>query len=518
MSKTFYARLHLLLDGQGTVPSDAKGIFAPAFLQRFTYTLKITPKAGQNINNGNKTFSGRFTNLRSADHELKTEGASLDTLAEANAKFEVLWQIYFDGKLNHTVVGKLFDRSRLASSEWFKFDIRFTKSNTKWNTGGADNVLKQAVSSGVGWYLVKETEAFGALVKRAFIKPEQADWDVLKEVNKHLSKDGLSTMTLLKPGQVVIFSKTKSSRNPKLAQMMGAAQKAQDAWVEANKDGQIDKAEMLLIDLLMNGHKLVEINPHDVEGLDDTSIAMGLSLTDTYKPFADSSIGLAAASFKQVNKAHAALLGATQSYMEKNPYTTEKGTTKRAARAAAQQHPKAFRLLNDSSLARQLLQRDTGIKANRARDYIRQEVQLRSANANGGINGVAESLGKVERYSKALRRAGYVGIALDLGSTTVKAYDAYSKGDTAAGNVEVGKGLGSVAGGAATGALVSWLLLGLATGGTGLVVIGVAAAVAGYYGGKAGEKLGNEGAEIYNNGYGKYIQEHISPHTGDWLK
>ena len=106
-------------------------------------------------------------------------------------------------------------------------------------------------------------------------------------------------MTLLKPGQVVIFSKTKSSSNPKLAQMMGAAQKAQDAWVEANKDGQIDKAEMLLIDLLMNGHKLVEINPHDVEGLDDTSIAMGLSLTDTYKPFADSSIGLAAANFNR---------------------------------------------------------------------------------------------------------------------------------------------------------------------------------------------------------------------------
>lgn len=498
MSKTFYARLHLLLDGQGTVPSDAKGIFAPAFLQRFTYTLKITPKAGQNINNGNKTFSGRFTNLRSADHELKTEGASLDTLAEANAKFEVLWQIYFDGKLNHTVVGKLFDRSRLASSEWFKFDIRFTKSNTKWNTGGADNVLKQAVSSGVGWYLVKETEAFGALVKRAFIKPEQADWVVLKEVNKHLSKDGLSTMTLLKPGQVVIFSKTKSSSNPKLAQMMGAAQKAQDAWVEANKDGQIDKAEMLLIDLLMNGHKLVEINPHDVEGLDDTSIAMGLSLTDTYKPFADSSIGLAAANFKQVNKAHAALLGATQSYMEKNPYTTEKGTTKRAARAAAQQHPKAFRLLNDSSLARQLLQRDTGIKANRARDYIRQEVQLRSANANGGIDAAANSIRDVDRYSKWLKRTGYVGIALEVGTTGARAIHAYDKGDIKGGNVAIGKGAGSIAGGFA-GGFAAVLLLGAATGGVGLIVIGVAAVGLGTIGGKIGEKAGETLANKINS-------------------
>jgi hypothetical protein len=317
-------------------------------------------------------------------------------------------------------------------------------------------------------------------------------------VNKHLSKDGLSTMTLLKPGQVVIFSKTKSSSNPKLAQMMGAAQKAQDAWVEANKDGQIDKAEMLLIDLLMNGHKLVEINPHDVEGLDDTSIAMGLSLTDTYKPFADSSIGLAAANFEQVNKAHAALLGATQSYMETNPYTTEKGTTKRAARAAAQQHPKAFRLLNDSSLARQLLQRDTGIKANRARDYIRQEVQLRSANANGGIDAAANSIRDVDRYSKWLKRTGYVGIALEVGTTGARAIHAYDKGDIKGGNVAIGKGAGSIAGGFA-GGFAAVLLLGAATGGVGLIVIGVAAVGLGTIGGKIGEKAGETLANKINS-------------------
>lgn len=502
MSKTFYARLHLLLDGQGTVPSDAKGIFSAAFLQRFSYTLKITPKPGQTINNGSKTFSGRFVHLRSADHELKTDGASLDTLAEASGKFDVLWEIYFDGKLNHTVVGKLFDRSRTASNDWFKFDIRFTRSSTQWNTTGAGNVITQAVSSGVGWYLVKEREAFGALVKRAFIKPEQADWDVLKEVNKHLSKDGLSTMSLLKPGQVVIFSRTKSSSNPKLAQMMSAAQKAQAAWVEANKDGQIDKAEMLLIDLLMNGHKLVEINPHDVEGLDDTTIAMGLSLTDTYKPFADSSIGLAAANFAQANKAHAALLAATRESLNDTPYTTEKGTVKRATLAAAQRHPKAYKLLNDSSLARHLLQSDTGITANRARDYIRQEVQLRSANANGGIGSATTNLRQVGKFSKCLRRAGYVGVAIDATSSGFKAHSAYTSGDVQGGNIEVGKGVGSlvggVAGGAVVGAVVGYLVLGVVTGGVGLVVVGVAAAAGGYGAGKGGEWLGENVAKGVN--------------------
>jgi len=251
----------------------------------------------------------------------------------------------------------------------------------------------------------------------------------------------------------------------------------------------------------MNGHKLVEINPHDVEGLDDTSIAMGLSLTDTYKPFADSSIGLAAANFKQVNKAHAALLGATQSYMEKNPYTTEKGTTKRAARAAAQQHPKAFRLLNDSSLARQLLQRDTGIKANRARDYIRQEVQLRSANANGGIDAAANSIRDVDRYSKWLKRAGVVGVTIELGTTGARAYDAYSKGDTKGGNVEIGKGLGGVVFGAGGGALAAGaavLIFGAATGGAGLVLIGAAAVLGGYWSGEKGKAAGEWAANEIN--------------------
>lgn len=37
------------------------------------------------------------------------------------------------------------------------------------------------------------------------------------------------------------------------------------------------------------------------------------------------------------------------------------------------------------------------------------------------------------------------------------------------------------------------------TGGVGLIVIGVAAAAAGYFGGKAGEKIGQAGAETLNN-------------------
>ena len=493
MSKTFYARLQLMIDGKSTIPDDPKGIFSPAFLQRYTYKLKIAPKPGLQIKNGAKSFAGNFNKLRSADHEFKTEGVSLDTLPEVNAKFDVTWEIYFDGKLNHSVAGKLFEQSRVASKDWFRFDIRFTKSNTKWNTTGETNVVTQAVSSGVGWYLVKKEEAFGDLMKRAFIKPSQINWDVMKEVNAHLGN--VTTVTMLKPGQVVIVSKTKGSSNPKLHKMKTAAVKAQAAWKEAIADGKIDATEMALIDLLIKGHELIPINADDIEGMSSQKLANSLSLSDDYKPYVDGMIGLTAANFDQAAKAQQALAKVAQDIS----YTTDKGTVKRATRAAAQQHPKPFRMLNDSRFARQLVYWDTGIKANRARDYISAQVQLRSADLNGGIDAAAENLKKVGKFSKWLKRAGVVGIAIEGGATYLKASDAYSKGDAKGGNIEVGKGVGSIALGAGAGWIAGYLVIGVATGGLGLVVIGLAAAGAGYAAGKAGEKLGEIGANKVND-------------------
>ena len=113
----------------------------------------------------------------------------------------------------------------------------------------------------------------------------------------------------------------------------------------------------------------------------------------------------------------------------------------------AQTNPKAFRMINDSKFSRKLIQWDTGIQANRARDYIRAEVQLRSANTNGGIDSATENLKKIGKYTKHLKRAGYVGIAIDAGTAGYKASDAYEKRDVKGGNIEVGKGVGTIAGG-----------------------------------------------------------------------
>jgi hypothetical protein len=274
--------------------------------------------------------------------------------------------------------------------------------------------------------------------------------------------------------------------------------KAQAAWQKANADGKIDAAEMVLIDLLMKGHKLVPIASDQIAGLSSEDKAKALSLTDDYKPYVDGMIGLAGANFEGATKARAALIKTAQNV----PYTTAKGTAKRAVKAAAQANPKQFQLLNNSSYARKLVYWGTGIKAGRARDYIHASVQLRSATANGGIENLTRNLDDVGKYSKFLKGAGYVCIAVDATTSGVKAYDAYDKGDVKGGNVEVGKGLGSiaggVAGGAAVGAFVGYLVLGVVTGGVGLVVVGVAAAAAAYGAGRAGEWGGEKVANQVN--------------------
>jgi len=499
MTKTFYVRLQLVMDGRTVIPDPAIGAFSPAFLKRYSYKVRLAPKPGVKLNNANKVFSGSFIKLRSTEHPFKTSGPTLDTGAEVNAVVSVTWEIYFDGKLTHEMTGKLYADPRSTSNETDRYAVKFTKATTQWNTGETKLVVQQ-VSSGIGWYLVKQAEPFGSLMQRAFKKPSQINWDVMKEVNKHLGE--VSTVMLLKPGQVVIISKTKTHSSPALKEMMASSVKAQAAWKEANKDGEIDATEMALMDLLMQGHTLLPIESDAIDGIDQFR-SQALSAVDDNKPLVDSSLGLVGAKLDMANKAHAELLKAANDV----PYTTPKGTTKRAIKHAASTAPKPFKMLDNSSMARQLLSLDTGIKADRARDYIQAAVQVRDPRLNGGISAATDSLGNVGKYSTILKRAGYVGIAIDVGNTSVKAHDAYSKGDVKGGNIEVGKGIGSVAGGIGGGALVGaiagYLVLGVLTGGVGLVVVGIAAASAGYATGKIGENLGEAGAVKINERFFK---------------
>jgi hypothetical protein len=176
--------------------------------------------------------------------------------------------------------------------------------------------------------------------------------------------------------------------------------------------------------------------------------------------------------------------------------------TKRGASAAGQNASRAYKLMDGSTLAQKLLAWDTGIQGDSVRSYIRQEARVRHADFQKGIANYAERLEEVSKYSKWLKRGGYVGMAVDIGMSGYKAFDAYQHGDSKKAIEEIGQGAGGLIGGAAGGwagglvgsAVVTGaiLVLGVGTGGVGLVVVGLFVAGSAYAGGeafKAGAKI-----------------------------
>ena len=153
-----------------------------------------------------------------------------------------------------------------------------------------------------------------------------------------------------------------------------------------------------------------------------------------------------------------------------------------------------YKLMDGSTLAQKLLAWDTGIQGDSVRSYIKQEARVRHADFQKGIVNYAERLDEVGKYSKWLKRGGYVGMIIDGGMSGYKAYDAYQKGDTKKAIEEVGQGAGGLFGGAAGGAIAGWamLVLGVGTGGVGLVVVGLFVAGSAYYGGELGKEKTKE--------------------------
>ena len=154
--------------------------------------------------------------------------------------------------------------------------------------------------------------------------------------------------------------------------------------------------------------------------------------------------------------------------------------------------------MDGSTLAQKLMAWDTGIQGDSVRSYISQEARVRHADFQKGISRYAQGLDEVAKYSKWLKRGGYVGMAIETGISAKKMYDAYEKGDTKKVIEEGGQLVGSLGGGALGGATasaaagVAVAVFGIGTGGIGLVVIGLFVAGSAYAGGEGGKWVAKE--------------------------
>jgi|GEM_PF-3561858 len=106
------------------------------------------------------------------------------------------------------------------------------------------------------------------------------------------------------------------------------------------------------------------------------------------------------------------------------------------------------------------------------RRFLSQSAPSRDKNYKGGIKDYAKKMGEIGKFSKQLKLVGYVALASDLvsaGATIVEAKPEDRARTTVVETTKVAVGFGF-------GIVASYLIIGVATGGAGLVVLGVVAA------------------------------------------
>ena len=497
-----YLRFKMLIDKQSALPDSTEMIrYGREFINNWTYTVTAQSKPNGAIafNSSFKyEFKGTFNVLQqSEEHAMESHQYSV---AQMNDSFNITWRLYYKGKERLSVRGKFFDHSVASgrsprdgggAAQFTEHSINFTHAITAFRSEKA-NLMVQQISSGTGWYLVKQSEPFGDLMKRIFINPSAIDWDLMRENNKHLGN--VQMITLLRPGQIVIIALERN--NPKRKSMIADAIKAQQAWQQAQAIGSIEPGHLMLVDLLLQGGKL---KPVDEKSLMDSSIGY----IEAGKPFVDGSLEFKKSLFEQVRKAHSKVLQAAEPELAK--VTTVGGMTKRGASAAGQNASRAYKLMDGSTLAQKLMAWDTGIQGNSVRSYISQEARVRHADFQKGISRYAQGLDEVAKYSKWLKRGGYVGMTIETGISAKKMYDAYEKGDTKKVIEEGGQLVGSLGGGAAGGAIAAYAvtaIFGVATGGVGLVVVGLFVAGSAYGVGEGGKAFAKWSTDKINNSLG----------------
>lgn len=128
------------------------------------------------------------------------------------------------------------------------------------------------------------------------------------------------------------------------------------------------------------------------------------------------------------------------------------------------------------------------------RRFLSQSAPSRDKNYKGGIKDYAKKMGEIGKFSKQLKLVGYVALASDVvsaGATVVEAKPEDRARTTVVETTKLGTGI-------LTGAFTSALIIGLATGGTGLVVIGVVAISATVAGKATGDIMGWIAGETYD--------------------
>nr|WP_174505656.1 hypothetical protein [Acinetobacter sp. Marseille-Q1620] len=409
-----------------------------------------------------------------------------------NLNTTLIYAVYLRGELLQKIAAKPYPNKQTNSIYTIKTTTEITKKVK-------ENIKEIYLNDGeVAWYLIKKTETMLDWSKRVFKKPLVAsDWDILRANNPHISN--IQSIRLLTPGQVVILSNSTTAKE--LPEYKKYAQEAQKNLDEMKKDKNFD-AEFfaqnyeLFFDALADSRteltnvNIFENNDHPlVHKLDNGSDSSGIAWGSIAKGGIDATLGFHVGVVQRMNKVHGEL---ALKYFEEGA----KGSS-----LANSKHFKAFRnkykdLYSqlDHEYSKGIFKWDQSIKTDNMRRIIKQSSLARGETYKGGMKDYSIKMSELGKMSKVVKGGGYLFLALDI----------YNAGDAIA-NAKPGEKArttvvetSKIAGGMAGGAAGAFIVLTVATGGTSLIVLGVAAVTSAVIGWAGGEGAGALSGYIYD--------------------
>ncbi|WP_407923982.1 hypothetical protein [Acinetobacter rongchengensis] len=428
----------------------------PLKLKDLSYKFVVINYSTQKKTN----FEGRF------DEQGLTEWYEIH-----NSNTLLIYEILFRGELLQRVSAKAYPDQKKHSTYILKVTTAITK-NVK------ENVKEIYLNDGeVAWYLVKKTETMLDWSKRIFKKPLVAsDWDTLRANNPHLKN--IAPIKLLTPGQVVVLSNSTTAKA--LPQYKKDAQEAQNNLDKMTKDKDFDAIffaqnyEFFHDALLdnrteMSNKNIFENNDHPlVQKFDNNSNDSGAAWGTGIKGGIDAAMSFSEGVTTKIYKIHGEIALKLAEERRKGSALANPKNFK----AFRKKYAHLYDELNRES-TKKLFKWDQSIKTNNMRRMISQSVLARGVTYKGGIKEYIEKMGEIGKMSKYLKGGGYLFLAIDVYNAGDEIANAKPEERTRTAVVETSK----IAAGLGTGAIVSFIVLGLATGGAGWVALGVVAGI-----------------------------------------
>ena len=456
---------------------------APLKLKDLTYKFVV-------INNSTKkktSFDGRF------DEQGLTGWTEI-----YNVNTSLIYEVYLRDEILQKISVKPYPNKKTHSI----FTIKVTSEITK---NVKENIKEIYLNDDeIAWYMIKKTETMHDWAKRVFKKPLIAsDWDTLKANNPHISN--MAPIKLLTPGQVIILSNSTTAK--KLAQYKKDAQEAQQNLEQMKQDKKFD-AEFFaqnyeFFDSALRNEDYVGISHTPIESVDGT----GTMVATTAKNTVDGALLF-------VEETKNKTLGSYSQIVKNYALEHQKKT-----RLANPKHFSKFEAANaslfkdfDNNISKKMFKWDTGIQTTNLRRNLQSTAFVRGAHYQGGLPAYLKNMDEVGRVTTVLKQGGNFMVGVGIAEAGINIYQATETGD----NKQIRKAViveplklgGSIYGGAkgaALGATAAVLVIGVGTGGIGLIVIGACAIAGGIGGGIVGSEIGEIIGTGVDRGIGRVV-------------